>query len=342
MLRLHVWGKGSEISVIDPESLACAWLLSIHLVPQEVDFEIVTSCNTNLAVTHRLPLLISEKDGNFEKYEGFTDISYFISTEYPAENTKFVPDEKLSARDQLVNLSFMSFINNTLRYVNKYNLYVNTKNYELYTRKLFRNYLPFPMMYNQPLKYYNNACEQVKLIGLGVNKIGLFSVNGTEGADTEMVNTDDDESEFADTPVSGLHEQVIIAKLKSNAALKETKNTLRCLHQLSKYVTHVECLFKELNPNSPVEFAHMFRSKKVSSSELLLYAYFHCFTFSELPDIFVLTYLEEKFPTFWKFASTMIEALNSGLSHAKFRGAEGSEKPNLWNEIGYVTGFVKY
>lgn len=342
MLQLHVWGQNGEISIIDPESLACAWLLSIHLVPQNVEFEIVTSCNTNLATSGRLPLLLRREKGETTKHEGFLSISNYISSEFPAENTKYVPDEKLSASDQLVNASLISYVDSTIRYVNQYNAYVNTQNYELYTRKLFRTYLPFPMMYNQPLKYHNDACEQVKLIGLGVNKLGLFSINGGEVAETELVNSNDDDDEISQTPVSGLHERVILAKLKSKAALKETRNTFRCLHQLSKYITHVELLFKELNPNSPVEFAHLFRSKKVSSSELLLYAYCHCLTYSELPDKFVLTYLAEKYPSFWKFASTIIEALNSGLAHDKFRNGEGVERPSLWNEIGYTFGAVKY
>lgn len=341
MLELHVWGQNGEISVIDPEGLACAWLLSIHLVPQGINFKIVTSCNTNLADSGRLPLLLERKNGRISKYEGFSSICYHISTEFPAESTKFVPEEKLSAQDQLVNLSLISYLNSTIRYVNQYNLYVNTQNYELYTRKLFLSYFPFPMMYNQPLKFYHTACDQVKLIGLGVNKVGMFSFSGSEVAETELVNSDldDEEDEVA---VSGLHERVILAKLKDKARLKESRNTLRCLHQLSRYVTHVELLFKELNPNSPVEFAHLFRSKKVSSSELLLYAYCHCLTLNGLPDPFVLTYLETKFPTFWKFASTIIEALNSGMAHQRFRNAEGGEVPSLWNEIGYTIGALRY
>lgn len=338
MLELHLWGQNGEISVIDPEGLACAWLLSIHLIPQGIKFKIVTSCNTNLADSGRLPLLMVKKDDKVEKYEGFSSISYHISMEYPTENTKFVPDEKLSARDQLVNLSLISYLDSTVRYVNQYNLYVNTKNYELYTRKLFLTYLPFPMMYNQPLKFYNNACEQVKLIGLGVNKSGIFSMSGGEVAEVEMVNSEDED----EVAVSALHERVILAKLKSKAALQESRNTFRCLHELGKHINRIELLFKELNPNSPVEFAHLFRSKKVSSSELLLYAYCHCLTYKILPDAFILKYLESKFPAFWKFASTIIEALNSGMAHDTFRNAEGIEVPSLWNQIGYTLGAFLY
>lgn len=338
MLELHVWGLDGEISIIDPESLACAWLLSIHLIPQGKKFKIVTSCNTNLAHSGRLPLLLdTSKDVN--RFEGFGQIARHISTHYPNDNTKFVRDEKLSAQEQLVNISLISYVNTTIKYVNQYNLYVNTQNYELFTRKLFLSYLPFPMMYNQPLKFHQHACDQVQLIGLGVNKVGLFSMQGGEIAETEMINEDEEVDEAA---ISALHEKQIIAKQKSKSALKEARNSLKCLHELGRYITKVELLFKELNPDSPVEFAHLFRSKKVSSSELLLYAYFCCLTYSELPDAFILKYLEEKFPAFWKFASTIIEALNNGVTGESFRGPEGVEVPSLWNEIGYALGAFLY
>ncbi|SGZ57873.1 CIC11C00000005820 [Sungouiella intermedia] len=338
MLELHVWGLEGEISIIDPESLACAWLLSIHLVPQLINFKIVTSSNTNLSHSGRLPLLLERQD-RIRRFEGFSAISDHISTNYASDNTKFVRDEKLSAREQLINLSLISYVDSTIRYINQYNLYVNTQNYELYTRKLFLKYLPFPMMYNQPLKFHNTACEQVKLIGLGVNKIGMFSIHGGEVAETETINEDEEDELVA---ISALHEKQIIAKQKSKNALKETRNSLKCLHLLNTYVAKVELLFKELNPDSPVEFAHLFRSKKISSSELLLYAYFCCLTYSELPDTFILKYLEDKFPAFWKFASTIIEALNSGVVKEKFRAPAGVEVPSLWNEIGYTVGAFLY
>lgn len=337
MLELHVWGSDSRISVINPECLACAWLLSIHLVPQEIPFRIVTSCNTNLADSGRLPLLV--KKNSLKKYEGFGDIAYYISKEYPTDSTKFVPDEKLPARDQLVNLSLLSYFSTTMNYINQYNLYVNSQNYECYTRKLFLSYFPFPMMYNQPLKFHAAACEQVKVVGLGINKVGMFSITGAadDVAETELVNDDSDD----EVAISALHEKMLISKSKSKSSLRESRNSLKCLHLLNKYISHIQRLFEELNPNSPVEFAHLFRSKKVSSSELLLYSYFYSLTY-ELPDPFVANYLKLKFPAFWKFASTITEALNSGLARDNFRAPQGPEIPNLWNEVALTVGLLKY
>lgn len=344
MIQLHVWGADKQVSIIDPESLASAWLLSIHLTPQKIHYNIITSCNTNLTDSGRLPLLSVVEDGTRRKYEGFCEISNYISLKYPTENTKYVPDDKLSATDQLANFSLISYLNNTIKFINQYNLYVNTENYENYTRKLFRLYLPFPMMYNQPLKFLKAASEQVKTIGLGVNKGSFFSISiggEEETADTELFNAEN-EDEKDEIAISSLHEKVMLAKLKDKAVLRESRNSLRCLNALGEYVSHIESLFLELNPNSPVAFAHLFRAKKISSSELLLYAYLHSLTYAQLPDRFIAGYLEKKSPAFWKFAHTIIEALNSSLVSDKFRDPEGSEIPSLKNEVLYLTSLVRY
>lgn len=342
MIELHIWGADKQVSIIDPESLASAWLLSIHLTPQQIPYDIVTSCNTNLSDSGRLPLLLVRGNGTTRKYEGFSEISHFISEKFPADSTKYVPDVKLSTTDQLANFSLISFLNNTIKYVNQYNLYVNTENYENYTRKLFSSYLPFPMMYNQPLKFFKSASEQVKIIGLGVNKTSLFSFSvGDETPETETFN-DENEGEQDEVAISSLHEKVMLAKLKDKAILRESRNSLRCLNILGEQISHVERLFKQLNPNSPVDFAHLFRAKKISSSELLLYAYFHSLTFAGLPDNFIANYLKQKSPAFWKFAYTITEALNTSLVPETFRSALGLEVPSLKNEVLYLMSLVRY
>ncbi|QBM88909.1 sorting and assembly machinery component 37 [Metschnikowia aff. pulcherrima] len=339
-MELHVWGK-SSISIIDPESRAAAWLLCLHLAPQDVAFKIVPSSNTNIAVTNKLPVLIVRRSGVSQKYEGFSCISSFVSENYPSD-TKFIPNGKLSSLELLANIAFTTYLSRTFHYINQYNLYVNSKNYELYTRKLFLKYLPFPMMYNQPLKFHEQACEQVQIVGLGVNQTLLFSfASEKEVADTELVHCDSDEDED-EVAISAMHEKVILTKEKNKALLRETKNTLRCLRLLDGYVSHVVGLFKELNEEAPVEFAHLFRPKKISSSELLLYSYFYSLTSIALPDRFVARYLETKFPAFWRFANTITEALNLTLKREHFRDAQGAEVPSLWNEVNYMLGLYKY
>ncbi|OBA17021.1 hypothetical protein METBIDRAFT_47979 [Metschnikowia bicuspidata var. bicuspidata NRRL YB-4993] len=337
MMDLHVWGK-SSISVIDPESRAAAWLLCLHLTPQNVNFRIVPSSNTNLADSNQLPLLVVDNSGKNSKYEGYAEIARYICDTYPSE-TKFIPDGKLNSFELMVNLTFTTYLSRTLHYVNQYNLYVNSQNYELYTRKLFLNYLPFPMMYNQPLKFHENACEQVQVVGLGVNKTLLFSFTAEKQvAETELIHDDSGSEDEDGVVISALHEKSILSKEKSKALLRETKNSLRCLNLVHQYMTHAIGVFKELHPESPVEFAHFFRPKKISSCELLLYSYFYSLVSVALPDRFIAHYLEKKFPTFWSFATTITEALNLTLDKSKFRAAKGSEIPSLWNEVNYVLG----
>lgn len=328
--ELHVWGSGTDIAVIDPESRAAAWLLCLHLAPQNARFKIVPSCNTNLANSHRLPLLLERKGQSVAKFEGYSHIVNHIAEAYSTD-TRFIP--RLSPHEQLVDLLLITYLSTTLQYVNQYNLYVNSRNYELYTRKLFLRYLPFPMMYNQPLKFHATAVEQLKIIGLG-SKGGFF----TAAAEVDDESDDDDDQ----VAISALHEKVMLAKKKNQTLLHESKQSLKCLHTLSKYITHVTLLFSELNPNSPVEFAHFFRLKRISGSELLLYAYIHSLTHADLPDRFIATYLEKKFPAFWSFANTLTEALDKTLVEEKFRAPAGAELPNLINEVAYTVGFYKY
>lgn len=335
-MKLHVWGKGTEVSIIEPECLAAAWLLSIHLLPQNVDFEIVTSNNTNIGTTGRLPVLI---DNNGNKHETFYSIASFISNQYPTENTKFVPDQKLSDQDQFINLMLMSYLDTSFKFIHQYNLYVCTANYELYTRKLFGQYLPFPMMYRQPNRLHEIACEQVRHIGIGINRSGLLQLGSSEVYEDE----DEDDLDANDkVAVSALHEKVLLAKKKGKFALKEARNSLKCLHLLGEQASHIQSLFTELNPDSPVQYAHMFRAKKVSSSELLLYSYIACMTSLELPDQFVARFMEAKFPALWTFSQTISMALNSTLLIDKFRAPIGAEVPSLWNEAGRLAGMIQY
>lgn len=338
-IDLHVWGSNT-ISLTDPESRACAWMLCIHLKPQNIPFKIVPSSNTNLAQSHRLPVLITKLGAVVKKYEGYSEVAAYISQTYNFE-PKFIPDEGLSGYELLVNLTLANYISSTLQYVNQYNLYVNTANYELYTRKLFGQYLPFPMMYNQPLKFYHEACEQAKLVGLGSTQKGFFDF---AVADTELVVADSsDEAETQEAKaISALHEKAMLAKEKKNDSLRKRKYALRCLGLMDEYIGHVQLLFTELNPNSPVEFAHLFRPKRISSLELLLYLYLHSLVSPELPDRSIAEHLEQKHPAFYNFTKIITEALDLAVEPAKFRAPKGAERPTLLNEVAYRLGFYTY
>lgn len=295
-MQLHVWGTTVPLP-ISPESVACTWLLSIF-VPHHVEFEIVTSNNTNLASCN-LPLLVV----GHRRIEGFAAIANYLSSEYDTDTTRFVPRSRLSADDQLSNGLLQSYLEK-LDGINKYNLYVNSANYENFTRPHVSLLFPFPMKYNQPLRMHREACEQARLVGLNVE---------------------------ADEPVGELLDFI----KRKPKELREKRYSLRCMGLFGEIIKLVMDLFKELNPELPVAFAHLFRPKKVSSSELLLYAYIHCICCEELKDQFLREYLKSEFGDFWRFAQTIIEALNAGLKPERIREPRGNEVPNLWNQVRF-------
>lgn len=313
MLQLHVWGADSAVSVLSPECLASSWLVNSKLARQE--FEIVTSSNTNISDIHKLPVLI---DGNV-KYQGYVAIA------------RFIEGKNLS----LLNSSLLNLNLTKIEYINQYNLYINVKNYEKFTRKQFQKYFPFPMMYNQPLKFYNNAQAQIKLLGLGTNKTSFFSLAGPQ---TEAVNDDySDDDEERQIALSALHERNLLAKSQAKESLKETRNSLRCLHLLHEYLQCYVDVYKETHEG---EFGYLF--SEISSSELLLYAYIYSLTYEELPDQFVANYIKLKYGKMAEFIYQKVAEYNGELERANFRPPHAQEAPSLLNEIKYWTGLIKY
>ena len=74
MPQLHVWGYKDNVSLIEPECIACISFLASTGTP----FEIVFSNNTNLSPVNRLPILVTE---NGEKISGYRDIVHKVSKE---------------------------------------------------------------------------------------------------------------------------------------------------------------------------------------------------------------------------------------------------------------------
>lgn len=338
--ELHVWGKDTDISLIDPESRACSWLLFLHLTHFNTPFSVITSCNTNLADTRKLPLLIVHDGTSIEKHEGYYAIVEYVSKLHPAES-KFIPNNRMSSKERLVNLTLTNYIHNTFHYLNQYNLYVVREIYELYTRKLFSSLLPFPMYYNQPLKFYHNACEQVRIVGLSASSAGFLGLSGPV-SETEISGDEEEEKNSSNAvAISTLQEKVMLAKDQNKALLRESRMRIRCLNLLDEYINHVMALFRELNPESPVDFAHLFRPTKISASELLLYAYIYSMTHPDLPDRFMWRYLIKKFPSFSLFSTTITEALNGAMSASNFEEASGEDVPNFWNEFKFLANSFK-
>lgn len=334
---LHVWGANGRISALLPDLAAAAWLLN----QLGVSYELVFSNNTNLSPSGVLPLLV---EGSV-KTAGYRAIAARILKGH-VSGGGFVADSELGgSRAELANLALEAYCYSALRPLVLYVFYIHSGNYEKYTRKLFRHYLPFPMMYNQPLRFYHEAQEQTALVGLVAGNGGFFSISGPETAQTESFN--DELSDNDDlVPISGLHEQQLTRKAKTKSALRESRNAMRCLHLVSAFVAKVEKLHAEMNKEAPLQkkdaFGPIFVPKGLSLGELLLYAHLQLITCPDLPDGFVAAHLGALHAEFLLAVQLRTKDFNLGLEKVSFRAPEGDEIPSLWNEFRRATGMVQY
>ncbi|CAK9440335.1 uncharacterized protein LODBEIA_P44350 [Lodderomyces beijingensis] len=345
VLELHVWGCNDEISVISPQSIASAWIADIILTSQGIPFEIIASNNTNLSPFGELPVLIDDSAGDGDdnnrrvKLTGFRSLSSYLVAKYGASQV-----EELTLRQKLLNDSVVNSLNETFDTLNQYNLYSNAANYEKYTRKLFTRYFPFPMMYNQPSKFYKNAQEKVKILGLDKGKSSFFSFS-TEASEVAETETFNEGTSDADAPddghskgISGLHEKYLLQKSKTNEALRESSNSMRCLMVLDKYLARLKRL-RESNGGKRYLFGDL-----PSTSDILFTAYMSTLTCKQLPDAFIAEYLSSREPELIKETNLAIRDLHSHLqkTHNSFAEPKSFEVPSLYNEILYWTGLVKF
>lgn len=298
--------------MISPECLACAWIVS--LIQEEI--EIVPSNNTNLSLSGKLPVLITDS----QQYEGFLPVSTFLST-FSGEDD-FIGALKLSKKDQLFNRALITYIDNKLRYLTQYNLYISPMNYEKYTRKLFKYYLPFPMMYNQPLKFYNSAQEEVKIIGIGKPTKGLFNF-ASDNIDDDSIDTT--------TPISKLHERTILAKNKQRLSVRESRNALRAMNLMNEYVKEIIEFYQESNQGFQLI------AGKFTSSELLMLAYLNTNYHESLPNQLLHQTIKSNHPNFYEFSKQAIDNLNERL--ITLTNPKSHQLPTLFNEIKYQLGY---
>lgn len=314
MLQLHVWGVDGEISVISPECLASAWLLNEQF---SEEFTIVMSNNTNYSDIGILPVLIDETRGI--KCQGFEQIVDFI-------NFKF-EDVKL----ELLNQSLMSLLNDKFAIINQYNLYINRENYANYTIKLFKNYLPFPMMYNQPLKLHGYAQQLVQTVGLSSNKGGFFNFAGNTSVvpATETVNEDEDDEEAEEVALTSLHEKQLLRKSTQKQALQEAKTAFKCVNILNHQLDLIWDMYKQ----TP--------ELKQGANKYLLQAYLISFINENLPDRFIHDNLTSKYSDKLKEMTSDARVSNEKIQ-GLFCQPVKEQVPSLINEVKYLMGYIKY
>lgn len=320
MLLLHVWGDETGVSVISPECLAASWILAGFAE----EYEVVTSSNTNLSDTRRLPVLYAD-DGT--KQHGYLEIARFLTGRPPCLN----------------ELALMDACLEQLHIIHLYNLYVSPSNYTQFTRKQFQKYLPFPMMYNQPLKFHAEALAHVESVGLGAMSTSFFSMGTTNKVpSTELVpGSSSDEEEDIDEPISGLHERLLIAKTKVSSSLRESKNIMRCSRLLSRYIKGILNIYRHLNEETETEFGFLVKGGSPCPGEILFYAYISCLL-GPYPDKAMLLTLRTGYPKMVDFIESQVTQFEALLKDKGTRGPIGREVPGLFNQIKFISGVLKY
>lgn len=315
MEELHVWGTEDLISIISPECAACYYVASLV---KDNNLKVVSSSNTNLSKTGKLPVLITES----EMIEGYEQIVDYICEKYDLDEV--IGLHNLSPGLQLTNKSLIHFLSTKINYINQYNLYVNTRNYEEHVRKLFKHYLPFPMMYNQPLKYYDSAKEQVKLIGIGENQRRFLSF----GADPEDYDDLDNSK-----PISKLHEKQLLLKNKEKMSIRESRNTMRAMNLLDGYLTDYELIIQEAAGDKEEGNSDKLQlvPGKFTTSDILLLAYFRSLT-SQLPDQ-NLSNVFASHKTIYNWLSEAKAYLDKQATETKIYPPVDNQIPNLFNEV---------
>ena len=293
MTTLYIWGSDARVSAIFPECQAAVWLA-------DGATDVVAANNTNLLSVGELPVMISDTN----RYQGYVAIATQLGLKFTLEQRALV-----------------HLLLDKMLAVANYVYFINSRNYEGYTRKQFARYFPFPMMYNQPLQFYGWAQHQAQYAGLSTNKGGFFSFDVV--GPTEYVNDDNDdeiveEDEKQLPAMSRLHERQLVKKSQTKAALKEANNAARCLHLLDEILTPLK---------DAAELKVVFP---------LLVTYIQSLTNPDLPDQFAATYLNNKYADLVSQAQTLAKLWEGELR--LIRGPEGLERPSLTNEIRYALG----
>lgn len=329
MIELHVWGYEEEVSIISPSCIASAWLLSLIAQPQGIPFQVIPSNNTHLSKLNELPTLIDEG----EQYSGFREIATHLTTKYDSSLIASLSDEQKLLEDSLI-----TFLDTKFDALNRYNLFSNTKNYENYTRKLFAKFFPFPMMYNQALKFYNDAQSRVRLLGLGEHKLSFLNFTGSgEDTQTEYFNSDYDDDIDNSKAISSLHEKSLVQKSEAKKVLRESRSSMKCLLLVGQFFERLEKLKLEQKHEGEFLFG-----EQPAASDILFLAYSYSLTNDILPDKFIRNFLTSNNNDRLKYILDHLADVKSKSVKLPFRIPVGKEIPNLVNEVGYWTGFVSY
>lgn len=291
-MELHVWGD-THVSPLFPECVAAAAWTHRH-VPGEV--VVVALSNTNLSPSGRLPVL---------RHRGVVVDGYALIVEYLHEQ---FPDR--SPAPSLEDLAMVAFAASKLELIAQYVLYCHGDNYAGYTRAQFKHYLPFPMMYNQPLQFAGSAERWCETVGLHEAASFMPSFGGS-GATPSAPVSDADE-----VVLSKLHAAQTLKKQQERRLVREYQFAMRSLRIMKEYMDELGA-----PPQPP------------TAGSVRVAALLASVCNPQLPDGFMRSFVEELYPE-WFAAAQALE--DDGAGNAlEAQAAQPADRPTLWNEACY-------
>ncbi|GME67147.1 unnamed protein product [[Candida] boidinii] len=207
--------------------------------------------------------------------------------------------------------------------ITNYCLFVNKENYEQFTRKLFPNYLPFPLQYNSTIEFRNNAIKICESYGLtdsnnhNNNSSGnnTNNDNGTELDEIKLI-----ENNLKNLPVlNHNHKTSVTNQISELVNRKNYLINLNCIHFTDDFYYQLTKFKKELkinsnsnsNSNTNVNSKFIF-SDLPTTAEILLYSNLYIQTIkNDLPNKFMKIFIEEKYNDFIKRIKLILNNCNN-------------------------------
>lgn len=304
-MELHVWGTPDKLAIIDADCLATIWYMAL-IVPIE-KFQIITSSNTDISKSGKLPTLRLE---NNEQYDGFLDIIRYLSEQ------GYDLDKSLNKEQKALNHGLLLYIQDKFQIITDYTLFLNKSNYESYTRSIFKNYLPFPMQYNTPLHFRSIAKKNCERIGLTIE-------DKTE-IEQEMLKNVPTVSKVQQLK----HESMIEDKL----VLKNSVSNMKCLNYYQNLIETIIKMQKELGNDTKINIF----GDQITTCDLILLAHLYIQTHQSLPDQFITNYLINLSPGFLETKTSNLQKIELKLSKIKIESPLFKDSPNLLNSIRYL------
>ncbi|KAL3232771.1 Sorting assembly machinery 37 kDa subunit [Nakaseomyces bracarensis] len=199
MYTLYLWGIDGKGHPISGESIALVWYLQRHACESEL--EVVFGNNTDMSPIGKLPVLYL----NDEEY--VHGIESIIKALCPQIYSRYSSEQNLMER------AAMSILDNDLRLLNEYQLYLDKKNYVEYTRKQFSRLFYFPFNYNSAYEMRNKA--KIDCAHLEYLSIDDDDITGVDGENNVETSEDYELAQSKTFKLKGMKKRQQVEELKS-------------------------------------------------------------------------------------------------------------------------------